>query len=508
MAKIVRRGFLKAAGAGAACAVLGPHVVIGGEKATAANDAVRVGVIGLRGRGQLHLAMVGQIKGFRLAALSDVDPAVLAREVEVAAQRGFKVPGLADVRKLLDRKDIDAVTIATPNHWHSLIGVWACQAGKDVYIEKPVSHNVWEGRQLVRAARKFHRIVQTGTQARSNPDVREAVAWIHAGNLGRIRYAHGMCYKPRMPIGKGNKGRLPAGLDYDLWSGPAPLKPLARKNLHYDWHWFYDYGNGDLGNQGIHEMDMARWLLGYKTLSPRVMSIGGRLGYDDDGQTPNTQVVYHDYDGPPLVFEVRGLPKSKKQQADAAAWSSGMDSPPGFDRGRTIGVILACEGGRLLIDDGGEAIVAADTAGKTMRRFEKSEGGLAPGWSKGDHFHFRNWLSAIRSRKPEDLSAEILEGHLSSGLCHTGMISHRLGRKLPDRAIVEQIQGNSLATERFESFKEHLARNNIDLSSPCATLGPWLTMDTSAERFIGNEAASALLRRDYRAPFVVPEVTS
>ncbi len=506
MSRLGRRKFVGAIASGAACAAFARTTTTAFGMAVGSNDAVGVGVIGLRGRGQTHLAMVSAIKGFRLAGLCDVDPAVLAHEVDTARQQGLKVPGFADVRRLLDCKDIDAITIATPNHWHSLIGIWACQAGKDVYIEKPVSHFVWEGRQLVRAARRFGRMVQTGTQARSNPDVREAVAWVHAGNLGKIKYALGMCYKPRMSIGKFGKGEIPPGLDYNLWTGPAPLKPLARKNLHYDWHWIYDYGNGDLGNQGIHEMDMARWLLGYKALSPRVMSVGGRLGYDDDGQTPNTQVVYHDYDGPPLVFEVRGLPKSREFQSDAGTWSNSMDSPPGFTRGRTIGVILVCEGGRFMIDDGGEVILASDPAGKTIRRFERLDGPIGNAWSKGDFHHFSNWLAAIRSRNASELTAEILEGHLSSALCHTGMISHRLGRKLPDGLILEQIKGNPLAAERFESFREHLARNGVDLSGPCATLGPWLAMDPAAERFLNNDDANALLRREDRAPFVVPEV--
>ena len=250
-----------------------------------------------------------------MAAVCDVDPAVLGHVVETVGKKGQAVRGFQDVRELLACKDIDAVTIATPNHWHSLAAIWACQAGKDVYVEKPVSHNIFEGRQLVRAARKYQRMVQVGTQARSNPDLIEAVAWVRAGNLGKIQYARGTCYKPRMSIGKGGDGPIPPGLDYDLWLGPAPKKPLTRKNLHYDWHWMYDYGNGDLGNQGVHEMDIARWFLGQAAVSPRVISIGGRLGYDDDGQTPNTQLVYHAYQGPPLVFEVRGLPKSKEFQA-------------------------------------------------------------------------------------------------------------------------------------------------------------------------------------------------
>ncbi len=506
MATIQRREFL---GTAAGCTLFSAFASSGVRamgRVLGANETVGVGVVGLRGRGQTHLDMVSRVEGFRLAAVCDVDPVYLNREVQNSAKWGRKVPGFADVRRLLDRKDVDAITIATPNHWHSLLGVWACQAGKDVYIEKPVSHNVWEGRQLVNAARRHARIVQTGTQARSNPDVREAVAWIRAGNLGKVEYARGMCYKPRMSIGKFGKGEIPAGLDYDLWTGPAPLKPLARKNLHYDWHWIYDYGNGDLGNQGIHEMDLARWLLGYTALSPRVMSIGGRFGYDDDGQTPNTQVVYHDYDGPPLVFEVRGLPKSKDLQRDSRTWSSGMDSPPGFTSGRTVGVILVCEGGRFFIDEGGEVIAAEDSQGKTIRRFETKDARFGAAWSKGDYYHFSNWLKAIRSRNRSDLTAEILDGHLSSALCHTGMISHRVGQTMPPSEVLERIRGNRLAAERFDSFREHLERNGVDLSKNRASVGAWLTVDPVIERFLGCDPANRLLRRGDRKPFVVPEV--
>jgi predicted dehydrogenase len=384
------------------------------------------------------------------------------------------------------------------------MGILACQAGKDAYIEKPVSHNIWEGRQLVRAARKHQRIVQTGTQARANPDVVEAVQWIRAGHLGKVRYAHGLCYKPRPPIGKGGGGAIPPGLDYDRWCGPAPLQlPLRRKNLHYDWHWIYDYGNGDLGNQGIHEMDMARWMLGYDRLSPRVLSIGGRLGYDDDGQTPNTQLVCHDYDGPPLIFEVRGLPKSKEHQD--GRWGQSMDQPFGFAGGRAIGVVVACEGGVLVLEEGGQKLIAYDRDRKAIRSFHKEHEQFGIGWTKGDHFAFVNWLQAIRSRKHADLAADILEGHISSALCHAGMISHRLGRTMTDGQILERIRSNPLAEQCFESMKEHLARNGVDASQSAVTLGLPLSMDPAAERFLDNDAANAMLSRDYRKPYVVPE---
>jgi predicted dehydrogenase len=268
----------------------------------------------------------------------------------------------------------------------------------------------------------------------------------------------------------------------------------------------YDYGNGDLGNQGIHEMDIARWFLGYQALSSRVLSIGGRLGYDDDGQTPNTQLVYHAYDGPPLVFEVRGLPRSKEYQADLRQWNDNMDTLDGFSQKRGVGVLVVCEGGRLAVVEGGESLVAVDKDGKTIRRFDSAHPQYGRGWSKGDHYHFRNWLEAIRTRQPAQLTAESLEGHLSSALCHIGMISHRLGRKMPASQIRKQVTGQAVLSERFEAFCDHLTRNGLDLEKTHATLGPWLALDTEQERFRDNPAANAMLSRDYRKPYVVPTI--
>ncbi|NUQ61428.1 MAG: Gfo/Idh/MocA family oxidoreductase [Pirellulales bacterium] len=506
MNQLTRRRFVKRLAGAAAAGAVSLTAKRTAARAPGANDAIGVAVVGLNGRGQTHLRMIAATKGLRLAGLCDVDSAVLEANARKAREQGSNVVAESDVRKLLDRNDVDAVTIATPNHWHSLIGIWACQAGKDVYIEKPVSHHLWEGRQLVNAASKHERIVQTGTQARANPDVLDALAWLRAGNLGAIRYAHGMCYKPRMSIGKFGRGEIPPDLDYDRWTGPAPLKPLARKNLHYDWHWFHDYGNGDLGNQGIHEMDLARWFLGHAGLSTRVMSVGARLGYDDDGETPNTQLAWHTYDGPPIVFEVRGLPKSREHQANASLWGRSMDAPAGFRGGRTIGVIVFCEGGKLVIDDGGEALVAMDLQDKVIRRFEKRDPDRGIGWPKGDRFIFENWLSAMHSRRRQDLAADVLEGHTSSALCHMGMISCRLGRATPPGEILDRLESEPLAAEQFAAMKEHLERNGVDLAQDRLALGPSLAFDPHREQFVDDSAANGLLRRKDREPYIVPEV--
>ena len=280
------------------------------------NEQIRVAVIGLNGRGQSHM------QGFRdqLVAACDCDEAVLNQRT-----KDLDIERFVDFRKLLERKDIDAVSIATPNHTHSLIGVMAAQAGKDIYCEKPVSHNVWEGRQLSNAADKYGRIIQCGTQSRSSPSLKEAVEFVRNGELGKVKYAVGTCFKPRKGIGKLDSPlTIPSDVNYDLWCGPAEKRSLYRPRLHYDWHWDFNTGNGDMGNQGIHQMDIARWFLGYQTVSPRVLSIGGRLGYEDAGDTPNTQTVIHDYPGAPLIFETRGLPKAKEFQSNN--WGGNMDN--------------------------------------------------------------------------------------------------------------------------------------------------------------------------------------
>ncbi len=447
-------------------------------------DSLNVGVIGFNGRGRSHISGYKGLKkeGVNIGALCDVDSKVLSSGLGGFKDEKFKVQGYTDLRKMLENKDIDAVSIATPNHWHSLAAIWAMQAGKDVYVEKPVSHNVWEGRQMVKAARKYSKIVQTGTQSRSSREgIFEAVKFVQAGGLGKVLVSRGLCYKRRASIGKSEGEQpVPDTIDYDLWCGPAPKVGLTRKKLHYDWHWTWNYGCGDLGNQGIHQMDIARWFLGEMQLSPAVWSVGGRLGYEDDGETANTQIVYHDYDKAPLIFEVRGLPESSE--------SKNMDK----FKGAGVGVIVECEGGTVVVPDYTSA-KAFDKDGKEMKAW------------KGSTDHFKNFIDACRSRRVDDLHADILEGHLSSALCHTGNISYRLGKKAQPDAIIEQIKGERFASESFGRMTEHLAKNGVDVKKDALTIGPLLKMNPETERFIGNEAADAMLKDKYRAPFLVPE---
>jgi predicted dehydrogenase len=488
MNKLNRRSFLKSAAMGVAAVGFPSY---SWARVAGANDAIRVGIVGFGGRGADHISGMGRLsgEGVRIVALCDADRKILGAGVESFARRDERVKGYLDFRRMLDEGELDVVTIATPNHWHALNTVWACQAGMDVYVEKPVSHNVWEGRKAVQAARKYKRMVQAGTQSRSSRGIREAVEWVQAGNLGKITVARGLCYKPRRSIGKVDGPQpIPAEIDYDLWCGPAPKVPLWRKRLHYDWHWVWDTGNGDLGNQGIHQMDIARWFLGEDELSPTVFSVGGRLGYEDDGQTPNTQFVVHGYAKAPLIFEVRGLPRAREYQTDKG-WNANMDR----FMGSAIGVIVHCEGGHVLVPDYTSAI-AYDKDGKEIGR-----------WSGADD-HYRNFIGAVRSRRVKDLNADILEGHLSSALCHTGNISHLLGRESGPDAIRESIRGDREASATFERMADHLQANGIDISGQSRiTLGPVLSMNPGKETFRKNDAAKALLKRDYRKPFIVPD---
>ena len=446
-----------------------------------ANGDIRCAVVGFNGRGKGLLGDLREVKGARLVALCDVDQNVLDRETRKSQEAGETITTYTDVRKLLANKDIDAVIFATPNHWHALGAIWAIQAGKDVYVEKPVSHNVWEGRQIVNAARKYGRIVQTGTQSRSSTGIAEGIQYVREGHIGKILRARGLCYKRRGSIGKVSEPQpIPAGVDYDLWCGPAPVEPLMRKRLHYDWHWVWPTGNGDLGNQGIHEMDVARWALGVQELSPRVLCIGGRLGYEDDGTTPNTLIAYHDYPVAPLVYEVRGLPASE-----------GADKMDSY-HGAGVGIVVECEGGMMVIPSYSSANIV-DPQGNTIKKFS------------GSTSHMGNFIDAVRSRKSADLHADILDGHLSSALCHTTNISYRLGQPQSPAAIQDAVKNNPDLADMLGRMEQHLAANKVDLRQTPARLGAVLKMDPKTERFIDNAAANQLLTREYRKPFVVPE---
>lgn len=487
--KLSRREMLERSMFATAAAVAAGHViepVAHAQESSNPSNTIRVAITGVNGRGGSHISELKKRKGAEIAAIVDVDEAVGQRNCDSLEKELGKRPAFyTDLRKCLEDNSIDAVSIATPNHWHSLAAIWSMQAGKDVYVEKPVSHNVSEGRRCVQVARKYKKICQTGTQSRSEQGMRDAIAFIHAGGIGEVKLARGLCYKRRASIGPRGVYEPPKTVDYDIWSGPAPLKPVTRPKFHYDWHWQWDYGNGDLGNQGIHQMDIARWGLQVSDLGEGVVSYGGRLGYEDAGETANTQVNIHKYGDKRLVFEVRGLPFEPYKGAKILETEE--------NKGATVGVIFYGSEGYVVMPSYSSGIVF-DKDGKKAKEF------------KGGGDHFGNFLAACRSRKHEDLNADILEGHLSSALCHLGNISYRLGAQMPVGEIKDRLTGDAEALETFGRFSEHLMKNNIDLASTKASFGLDLTLDGKKEIFTGShaDAANPMLTREYRKPFVVP----
>jgi predicted dehydrogenase len=467
---------------------LAAYAVLPRQARADVNSQIRIATIGLNGRGQSHIDAFAD----NLVALCDCDTEVLGKRADQFEKKHHrKLDTVTDYRKLLERSDIDAVSIATPSHSHSLIAIAAAEAGKHVYCEKPVSQCVWEGRQLANAARHYDRLIQCGTQARSSKAIQQAVEHVQSGKLGKIKSVVGTCYKPRPSIGKLDKPLvIPESVDYDLWCGPAARVDLYRPKFHYDWHWDFNTGCGDIGNQGIHQMDIARWFLGEPALAPRVMSIGGRLGYEDAGNTPNTQTVLYDYPAAPLVFETRGLPKSIAAQANQQEWEASMDHYLESQRG----VIVHCEQGHVSSADMYDRVLAFDPDGKQIQE-----------WTGGGD-HFKNFLDAVRSGRREDLRAEVLEGHLSSALCHLGNISHRLGEKRTASEIAVQFGDNAPFRDSFDRMIAHLRANDVDVEQPVLVGGALLLMDPAREQFTNNEAANHLLRREDRAPFAVPEI--
>lgn len=477
-----RRQFLEdsmlAAAAAVAAGSAGEVLAADDPQSTSPNEKLGVAVVGVRGRGGSHIGAFAGRKDTEVLYIVDADREIGGRRAtEVGKRQGDRPPQFVeDMRRALEDKRVDIVSIATPNHWHALASIWAIQAGKDVYVEKPVSHNVSEGRRIVEAARKYGRICQTGTQCRSNPGMIEAMNYVQSGALGKVNVARGLCYKRRGSIGKRGTYKPPQSVNYDLWLGPAPEAELTRPRFHYDWHWQWPYGNGDLGNQGIHQMDLARWGLGVNRLSNRVLSYGGRFGYEDAGDTANTQVVIHEYDAQALVFEVRGLKTDKY-------------------KGAGVGVIFECEKGYLAMGSYSSG-AAFDPDGQQIRSFS------------GNGNHFQNFLKAVRSRKSEDLTADIEQGHLSSALCHLGNISYRLGEKVPATEALTHL-GRLETTENVKATLErtlsHLVRNKLQPSALQMTIGPDLPFDPESESFKGNnDAANQMLSREYRKPFEVP----
>jgi predicted dehydrogenase len=484
MARLTRRNFLKSTLAAAGT------IAISGTKSSGrvigANDTIRVAVAGLKGRGASHVHAYLTMKNVEIAYLVDPDARTFGdRLKQMNGKSASKPKTIKDIREALEDKNLDAVSIATPNHWHALMTVWACEAQKDVYVEKPCSHNVHEGRIAVEMAQKHNRIVQHGTQSRSSTHWLKVAAVIKSGKYGKLLVSRGLCYKPRKSIGEKPVASAPAGLDFNLWLGPAPEQQHHANLVHYNWHWFWDFGNGDIGNQGVHEMDRARWVIPGATLPRSVFSVGGRFGYTDQGQTPNTQMAVFDYGDTQLIFEVRGL-ETKDYY------------------GQKVGNVFHLEGGVIA---GDKFYPKGDAKPEPLPKVEGDfSRGPDTGANDGNAGHFANFIAAVRSRKTTDLNAPILEGHYSSALCHLANVSYRLGEQVPFNPKTKAFGDNKEAYETLARLEEHLSGGNgLKLDGLKYQLGKKLTFDAKAEKFVGDEAANKLLTREYRKPFVVPE---
>jgi predicted dehydrogenase len=479
-----------ALGTGSASAEQPKAVPVGAKR----EDKLRVAVVGVRGRGMSHVGGFLGKNNCEITTVCDCDEAVIGSAMKsIEGKQGAAPKYEKDIRKVVENKDIDIISIATPNHWHALMAVWAMQNGKDVYVEKPATHNVHEGALMTAAARKYKRICQVGTQSRSNPGMREAIAYVRE-KLGKVDLAIGLCYKRRDTIGdvglKMGEQKPPATMDYDLWCGPAPYK-LPKRNgkngpVHYDWHWIWDYGCGDLGNQGVHEMDKARWGLAKTTMPNTAFSFGGRFGYVDDGETANTQLCVFDYGTDKMVFEVRGLPTKDY-------------------KGAMVGNIFVGSEGYVVCPTyaGG---IAYDKDGKEVTRF---------GWDAAkkqyvgsDQHHFNNFVEAVRSRKHEALNCDIAEGHLSAALCHLANISYRLGNETPI-GKTEKVSDNKSVNEFATRMVEHLSANKVN-GEAIGRVGPVLAIDNKTEKFTGGDSAklakaNTMLFREYRKGFELKE---
>ena len=478
-----RRQFLSRSAALASAAAIPIVTTRSARAADSPNERLRVVILGLNGRGSAHVDGFAKTPNCEISAIVDPDEAVGQKAADAIYKRTNKRPEVyKDMRQAYDDDSLHIASIATPNHWHSLASIWAMQQGKDVYVEKPVSHNVFEGRQCTETARKYEKICQYGAQCRTMPGTREMVQFVLDGGIGKVTLARGLCYKRRKSIGPAGKYPVPANVDYDLWLGPAPtLNYVPRERFHYDWHWQWAYGNGDLGNQGIHQMDICRWGLGWPDLGEAVAAYGGRLGYEDAGTTANTHVCIHTRGDQTIIFETRGLETEK------------FSPLPGKIPGTAVGVVFYGDQGYAIQYSYNDSRVF-DLEGNLVKQFK---GGST-------EQHFGNFVDAVRARDPKILTADIEDGHLSSALCHLGNISYVLGEK----ASVEDISAvvkDEVGQATLKDTLAHLQANQVDLAKTPLTLGP--TLAIKDEKFVGARAeeANPHLTREYRAPYIVPE---
>ena len=424
-----------------------------------ANDRISIGIVGLGGRGTDHINFYSRLDtDARIAGLCDVNQAARERAVALVEKlKNYQPKEFDEMRAMFESKDIDAVSITTPNHWHALATIWACQAGKDVYVEKPATHNVYESRQVVKAARKYNRMVQVGSQSRSMPHKIRAIQLIREGAIGQLYHARALCFRRRFSIGHTPDEPVPAGLDWDRFLGPAQWKPYSKNKFAYNWHWFWDTGNGDIGNQGVHEMDVSLWGLGRTGWPQSVSSTGGKFVWEDDQQTPNTQQTTMEFGDAQMTFDVRNLPTPPEALG-------GLHGP------NYVGNIFFGSLGFLTVDHSGLQVyksTAGDISGDAARgagagsreRYEKTVD--EKGGGEDTEPHMKNFFDAIRARDYKRLNADIEIGARSAAFCHLANIAYRVGRAL--------------------------------------------RMNESAGRFLGDDEANSMLTRNYRAPYLVAE---
>ena len=479
MNHVSRRNFVKTvAAAGALSSVQSSRAY------SLANDDIRLGFVGCGGRGGEHLEVFSKLDGVKIAGLCDPD----SGKVSAAKERfGANAKGFSDLRAMIDDKQIDAVVIAACNHWHCLAAIWAMQAGKDVYVEKPLSHSQWEGKQTIAAARKYNRICQVGTQQRSDPMQAEIKKFLHEEKtIGNILSARVNRYGVRDSIGiRTEPLTIDTNVDYNLWLGPAQDKPIFRNNLHYDWHWDWNTGSGEMGNWGVHVLDDLRnnVFLDKVSLPKRVFGGGGRVGWKDAGQTPNVHFVYFDTGSIPVVIGLTNLSASPDNKKSPEC--------PGPESG----YIAYCEGGRFEGQRGKGA--AYDKDGALIKKFSGNSGGT---------LHQKNFLEAVRKRDRTILNTDVQVGHDTTGWCNLANIAYRTGKAFSmERAQhLDVKEWKSLVNE----MKELMAAHSLTMENARLKIGPMLTIDPKTEQFVGSdsEQANRFLKRDYRAPFIVPEV--
>lgn len=473
MKTISRRLFTQGtATAGVACTLI-PGRVLG------ANNRVNIGVIGCGGKGRAHANSFGRLENVSLVAVSDPD----TTHMDKTAGDNAGIAKHQDLRNLLEMKELDAAVIATPNHWHSLAVIMACQAGKHAYVEKPVSHSIDEGRKMVEATRKYNRIVQAGTQHRSCPAVQECAADVQAGKYGKVLWVHSSKLGARKPIGKvAAPIPVPANIDYNLWAGPAPMTPVHRKSFHYDWHWQWNWGDGEMGNWAVHYLDDVRHILGWDDVPSSVVSAGARW-WDDDGETPNMHMALMERDGVNVVVDIRNMQDFSTGRQQGAVYLKS-----------TGGNYIMCEEGFIRIARGGGK--AYDLNGDMIKQY-KGNGGAG---------HDSNFINAVREGSNASLACEIETGHYSTVMCHLANIGWRTGKETTIDQTRETFKGHDDAVNTLESMLVQL-NGTVDFKKQPITLGPRLTYDNASERFTGQGAgaANAYVKPASRAPFAIPD---